>query len=215
MILMSIVKRVALGAAAVALVAVPLSACSSSSKSDDSKPVAQINDLAKGKMTQLTLDKGFTDALTNLELTPGTVGTATIDNGVASFPITGGNVTYYKPGTKSPFVVGSIKHDGSGLSLTAGATKVELTNFTVDPGASKLYGDVSVDGTVAVKQAYLFLLDGTTLKALQTAGDDAILEGTKVEISPGAADLLDKTFKTDAVKSGLLVGIAKITVATK
>ena len=42
-----------------------------------------------------------------------------------------------------------------------------------------------------------------------------MLEGTKVEISPVAAPLLNKTFKTDAVKPGLLVGIAKITVNTK
>ncbi len=46
-------------------------------------------------------------------------------------------------------------------------------------------------------------------------GDNAILEGTKVEISPDAAGLLNETFKTDAVKPGLLVGIAKITIATK
>jgi hypothetical protein len=33
-------------------------------------------------------------------------------------------------------------------------------------------------------------------------------------ISPVAAPLLNQTFKTDAVKPGLLVGIAKITVDT-
>ena len=36
-----------------------------------------------------------------------------------------------------------------------------------------------------------------------------------MEISAGRRPLLNKTFKTDAVKPGLLVGIAKITVATK
>ena len=41
------------------------------------------------------------------------------------------------------------------------------------------------------------------------------LEGTKVKISGTAAPLLNETFKTDAVKTGLLVGIAKITVETK
>ncbi len=35
-----------------------------------------------------------------------------------------------------------------------------------------------------------------------------------MEISPVAAPLLNDTFKTDAVKPGLLVGIAKITVST-
>ncbi|MBC7595198.1 MAG: hypothetical protein H7288_14925, partial [Kineosporiaceae bacterium] len=42
----------------------------------------------------------------------------------------------------------------------------------------------------------------------------AVLEGTKVFISPVAAALLNSTFKTDAVTEDLLVGIAKITVNT-
>ncbi|MDQ6937999.1 MAG: hypothetical protein M3140_09870 [Actinomycetota bacterium] len=216
---MNLAKRAAVGLTAAAFLTVPLAACSSGSSSgDSSKPVAQVNNLSKGKMTQVTLNKGFTDALTALKLTPGIVGTAKLDGttGVATFPITGGNVTYYKPGSVNPFVQGDIQHDGSGLSLTAGATKVELTNFDIDPGASKLYGRVSVNGKVAVAKAYLFNLDGTTLKALQTpTADTAVLEGTKVEMSPDAAGLLNQTFKTSAVKAGLVVGIAKITVATK
>ena len=50
---------------------------------------------------------------------------------------------------------------------------------------------------------------------LQTAGDTAVLEGTRVLISGTAAGLLNKPFKTDAVKADMLVGIAKITVNTK
>lgn len=205
-------SRALIGVLAIGAVAVSVSACSSSSKSD--KPVADITSLS-GQTTAVKLDTGFTDALTSLKLTPGVVGTAKLTDGSLVFPITGGNVTYYKPGSVNPFVQGIIHHAGSGFSLSAGGTKVELTNFDIDPGASKLYGDVSANGASVVKHAYLFNLDGTTLKALQTEGDTAILEGTKVEISPDAADLLDKTFKTDAVKAGLLVGIAKITVNTK
>ncbi|HTZ44285.1 MAG TPA: hypothetical protein VMB79_10505 [Jatrophihabitans sp.] len=208
------ITRTVVGLAAVGVVAFTGTACSSSSSKDSSKPVADIKSLS-GQMTQVTLDSGFTGALTTLKLTPGVTGSAKLDNGVLSFPITGGHVTYYKPGTVSPFVQGDIQHQGSGISLTGGATKVELTNFDIDPGASKLYGDVSVNGTQAASHAYLFYLDGTTLKALQTQGDTAILEGTKVEISPDAATLLNQTFKTDAVKADLLVGIAKITVNTK
>ena len=205
--------RTALGLAALTAVAVTTTACSSSG-GDSKKPVADIKALS-GQTTQVTLDAGFTSALTTLKLTPGVTGTAKLTNGTLSFPITGGHVTYYKPGTVSPFVQGEIMHQGSGISLTAGSTKVELTNFDIDPGASKLYGDVSVNGTQAASHAYLFYLDGTTLKGLQTSGDTAMLEGTKVEISPDAAGLLDKTFKTEAVKANLLVGIAKITVNTK
>ena len=74
---------------------------------------------------------------------------------------------------------------------------------------------MSVNGKSAAEGATIFNLDGRTLKPLQTEGDTAVLEGTKVQISADAAALLNKTFKTDAVKQGLLVGIAKITINTK
>jgi hypothetical protein len=189
------------------------STSSSSTKASAPKPVAAIDSL-KGNDTQVTLDQGFVDALTALKLTPGTIGTAKLTDGALIFPITGGNVTVFKPGTVSPYVIGQIQHEGSGLSLAAGGTKVELTNLNVDPGVSRVYGDVSVNGKPVVSSAYLFKLDGRTLKPLSTGSGTATLEGTKVEISPVAAPLLNQTFKTDAVKPGLLVGIAKITVNT-
>jgi len=178
------------------------------------KPVARILALS-GQDTAIALDKGFTDALTSLKLTPGVVDDAKLEAGSLIFPITGGNVTYFKPGTAKPYVIGQIQHENSGLSLTAGDTKVELTNLNVDPGVSRVYGDVTVNGKTAVTSAFLFQLRGATLKPLQTEGDTAILEGTKVYISPVAADLLNSTFKTDAVTEDLLVGVAKITVNTK
>lgn len=211
--------------AGIALLAVPLAACSStdeaaSSGSDSSssasapKPVAAI-DAVTGRDTAIKLDTGFTDALTSLKLTPGVVGDATLVDGSLIFPITGGNVTVFTPGEVSPYVIGQLQHVNSGLSLTAGDTKVELTNLNVDPGVSRVYGDVSVNGKLAVSSAFLFQLDGRTLQDLKVEGDTAILEGTKVMISDDAAGLLNDTFKTDAVKGGLLVGIAKITVNTK
>ncbi|WP_036227635.1 hypothetical protein [Marmoricola sp. URHB0036] len=186
---------------------------SATTKASAPKPVAAIDSLT-GNDTQVTLDQGFVDALTQLKLTPGTVGTAKLENGALIFPITGGNVTVFKPGQVSPYVIGQIQHEGSGLSLSAGGTKVELTNLNVDPGVSRVYGDVSLNGKPVVSSAYLFKLDGRTLEPLSTGSGTATLEGTKVEISPVAAPLLDKVFKTDAVKPGLLVGIAKITVST-
>jgi hypothetical protein len=210
-------KKTLAALATVALLAGPLAACgsdsSSSSSSSAPKPVASI-DALQGESTAIALDKGFTDALTALKLTPGVVGTAKLDGGSLIFPVTGGNVTVFKPGEVSPYVIGQIQHEGSGLSLKAGGTTVELTNFNVDPGVSRVYGDVTVNGEVAATDAFLFQLDGRTLKPLETEGDTAILEGTKVEISADAAPLLNQTFKTDAVKPGLLVGIAKITVNT-
>ncbi len=222
-------RKTIAGLAVTALVALPLSACSnssddasasSSSSSSASKPATPpkpvaVVDALTGESTAIKLDKGFTDALTALKLTPGVVGSAKLQAGSLIFPITGGNVTVFKQGEVSPYVIGQIQHEGSGLSLSAGGTKVELTNFNVDPGSSKVYGDVTVNGKVAATSAFLFSLDGRTLKPLAMEGSNAVLEGTRVAISPVAAPVLNKVFKTNAVKPGLLVGIAKITVATK
>ena len=180
------------------------------------KPLAEIPSLT-GRTTAVALDAGFVEALGTLKLTPAPVGDRRDHARPASprFPITGGNVTYYKPGTVSPYVQGEIDHDGSGLSLTGGGKKVELTDFVVDPGKSVLTGKVSVDGKVAAESAPLFFLDGRTLKPLK-ANDNgtAVLQGTTVKLKQEAADLLNQTFGTDALKAGLVIGVAKITVNT-
>ncbi|MEO6115844.1 MAG: hypothetical protein ABIP33_05620 [Pseudolysinimonas sp.] len=214
---MNKISRTVIGLAAAGLLitGVGISAANASSDAASAAkipaPVAAVPELFGGN-TAVALDKGFTDALTSLGLTPGVLGTATLTDGSVHFPITGGSVVYWSPdGKYRPYVQGIIEHDGSGLSLTAGSTEVDLTNFTVNPGNSKLYGDVSVNGKVAATQAYLFSLHGGTLKALQLDGNNAILTGTTVHVSSTAAGLLDSTFGTTAVKGGLLVGVATIT----
>ncbi len=182
----------------------------------DVEPAAKVDDIT-GFTTKVTLDPGFVQALTDLKVTPGPVGPATISEaGVATFPITGGNVTYYTPGTKSPYVEGIVNHDGAGLSLEAGGKKVELTNFDVDPGQSILTGDVSVDGTEAAADAPLFFLDGRTLQPLRTNADGskAVLEGTTLVLTQTAADLLNDTFGIDALNNEVIIGTAKITINT-
>jgi hypothetical protein len=210
-------------AAALAFTAVAsLAACSSDDSSTETgsgasatAPVAKIDALS-GQATSVTLDQGFVAGLTSLKLTPAPVGSAKIDGGVATFPITGGNVTYFTPGSVSPYVQGKINHDGSGLSLTGGGIKVELTNFVVDPAGSILTGKVTANGKVAAESAPLFFLDGRTLKPLQTGpADTAILEGTTVSLTKEAADLLNKTYGVTALTPFFKVGVAKITVNTK
>ena len=217
------ISRTPVALMATAVLAFGAAACGDDEKTDSvpgasagPKPAAEVMNLT-GKMTEVTLDAGFVEALTSLKVTPGPVGDATISSaGVASFPITGGNVKYFTPGTVSPFVQGILNHDGSGLSLEAGGKEVELENFDVDPGKSVLTGDVSVDGTEAAPDAPLFFLDGRTLNPLQANDDDtAVLEGTTVKLKQEAADLLNKTFGIKALKAGLVIGVAKITINTK
>jgi hypothetical protein len=226
LIIMSNYRKALVTATIGALAFAPLAACSSNDSSTSAatsaaamssqpEPAAQVDNLT-GVSTAVALDPGFTGALTTLGLTPGVVGTATLADGSVSFPITGGNVKYWEPGTVDPYVQGEIMHDGSGLSLAAPGTTVELTDFTIDPGTSLLTGDVSVNGASAATDVVLFDLNGRTLKPLQTGPNDtAILQGTEVKISADAAGLLNQTFKTDAVTPGLLVGVATITIATK
>ena len=193
------------------------SSSSGASQAESVQPAAEVADLSNGVDTQVTLDSGFVEALGTLKLTPAPVGDAEITKaGVAKFPITGGNVKYYTPGSVEPYVQGEIDHVGSGLSLTAeGGPKVELEDFVIDPGTSTLTGKVSVDGKVAAESAPLFFLDGRTLKPLETGADNtAILEGTTVKLKQEAADLLNDTFKVDALKAGLVIGVAKITIKT-
>ena len=191
------------------------STSSDATSAEDVKPVAEIPDLT-GDVTEVTLDSGFVQALTDLKVTPGPVGDGEISkDGVASFPITGGNVTYYDPASPvRPFVQGIIDHNGSGLSLSAGDTTVELTDFVIDPGTSELTGTVTANGKEAATDALLFDLDGSTLNPLKSNPDgSATLEGTTVELSSDAATLLNDTFGIDALKGGLVIGISSITVA--
>ena len=198
------------------------SSASSSSSSSSSpefarpEPVASLPAIPAGGTTAVALDQGFVDALTTLGLTPGTVGDATLADGSVTFPITGGTVTVFdKASGYKPYVQGTLLHQGSGLSLTAGGTTVELTNFTVDPGTpSRLFGDVTVNGELAAPSAPLFDLDGSTLNPPTIEGSTATLQGTEVLLSAEAAELLNSTFMTDALAGDFLIGTATITVPT-
>lgn len=185
-----------------------LAACSSTS----TDPVATLPTLS-GVDTQVTLDKGFVDALSTLKLTAAVTGTATLTDGALHFPITGGKVTYYDPASSvRPYVQGEVDHAGSGITLTGGSTVVGLSDFKIDPGTSRLTGTVTANGKPVGTNVFIFNLDGNTLKPLTKDGSgNAVLEGTGVYVSSDAAALLNKTFNTDAVTSSLLVGIAKIT----
>ena len=192
---------------------------STSSSVSVPKPAAVVRAIPGGD-TAVTLDAGFVSALGTLGLTPGVTGTATLDGttGVVDFPITGGTVTLYdRESGYRPWVQGVVFHDGSGLTLAAGGTTVELSNFVIDPGKpARLFGDVTVNGELAAPNAPLFNLDGSTLSAPTMGADgSAVLDGTTVKLSDEAAGLLNSTFETDALAGGLVIGTSTITVETK
>ena len=178
-------------------------------------PDAAIDTLT-GVQTAVTLDPSFLEGLTALQLTPATLGGATLEGAKIAFPITGGNVTYFDPASGvEPFVQGLINHDGSGLSLTgANGVTVKLENFVVDPAESVLTGKVTAGDMVVGESVPLFFLDGSTLNPLEVNSTEgtAVLEGTTVSLTKTAADALNGVFETDALSEFFLVGVAEITV---
>ena len=165
-----------------------------------------------GQQTEVALDQGFVDALGQLNVTPGTLGQAELNNGTLSFPVTGGNAGLFPQGEVRPYVIGTVFHENSGLSLSAGGTQVDIENLTIDPGASKIYGDVSVDGEPLANNVYVFFADGRTLEAPEVSGNTATLTGTEVKLTAGAAEALNGAFGIEDLSGGLLIGTATITL---
>lgn len=102
-------------------------------------------------------------------VTPGLIGTATAvsdDPLTVSFPITGGDLD---PAT----LAGTIEHDGSGLTLAANGTTVELTDFVIDTAGSVLSGVVAVAGGPVVGRVDIFTFDLSGLTAEEITDTDA------------------------------------------
>ena len=181
------------------------------------EPIATIPAISGGD-TAVELDPAFLEALTGLGVAPGVIGTATLDGATLDFPITGGTATVYdKDSGYRPFVQGSIFHQGSGISLTAGENVISLENFVVVPSKPAiLFADVSVNGELAAPSFPLFNLNGTTLEPITVdSSGNAILTGTKVEVSPAAAEFLNTTLGAPgAVPDNFLVGVATLTIPT-
>ncbi len=174
----------------------------------DNTPVASFASLS-GVDTAVAVEPKTLAALTSLGVAPAPTGTGklTMTYGpTLSFPITSGTVKVYDKAKVTPYVTGEVMHRGSGLSFTKGSTKLEVSDFVVDPGSSML------TATVAGQPGFpLFVLDGTDLAITKDAAGNSKLDGTKVELTSEAADALNKTFKVNAFQPRMMIGIAHIT----
>jgi hypothetical protein len=208
------IKTKASIAALVGALALAGAACgsNSSSKSDTSASAGttQSKDMVtaipslSGVGTSVAIDAGTAGALKSLGVALAPSGNATFDAGTSTitFPITSGYAEIhsdqsYKPG----YILGSIEHADSGFTLTAGATKVTLSDFVVDPGNSMLYG--TVGGTPKVP---LLTLDGTNVKVGSDSAGNVTLDGTVAKLTDTAAGALNKAFNVTALKAGIPLG---------
>jgi hypothetical protein len=122
-----------------------------------------------------------------LGLTPGLLGSASLVSAApltVAFPVTGGELAGLS---------GSIAHDGSGLSLSNGATTLALENFLIDTVAQTIFGDVSVNGALAAADAAIFSFD---LSLLPPDADITDLANPSLPllVTGTAADLLVSLF---------------------
>ena len=161
-----------------------------------------------GNGTSVKLDAGTAEALKSLGVAVAPIGTATFDASTSTitFPITSGYAEIHSDRNVKPgYIQGSIAHEDSGFSLTAGSTKVELSDFVVDPGNSMLYGTVG-----GAPKVPLLFLDGTNVKVGSDSSGNVVLEGTVAKLTDTAANALNKAFNVSAIKAGLPLGVVRL-----
>jgi len=180
------------------------SGASSASSSSQSKDMVTAIPSLSGVGTSVAIDAGTAGALKSLGVALAPSGNATFDAGTSTitFPITSGYAEIHSDPTFKPgYILGSIEHQGSGFTLTAGSTKVELSDFVVDPGNSVLYG--TVGGSPKVP---LLSLDGAAVKVGSDSQGNVTLDGTVAKLTDTAAGALNKAFNVTALKAGIPLG---------
>jgi hypothetical protein len=152
--------------------------------------------LLAGGSTALQLDPDAAAALQSLGVTAGVVDPATAGSDGLNFPITGGKVN-------ATSFAGSIRHSG-GISLTAGSTVVELTDFTINvddaPDLTALVGGQRVS---------ILSLDLSGLQA-NVKGRRITLSGVVGNLTAEAATALNQAFNVTAFSEGLTLGTATV-----
>ena len=113
-----------------------------------------------------------------------------------AFPITGGSVN-------AKTYAGSIEHSG-GIALTRGATRVELTAFTID-----IDDTPELTALVGGQRVPILTVDLAALKA-SVKGRTITLEGAALKLTGAAAAALNQAFATTAFTEGLLLGTATV-----
>ena len=164
---------------------------------------AQTELLATGATT-LAVDPAALQALAGQGIAPGVIAPATLDGTTASFPITGGLAAL-------DLSAAEVTHSG-GISLTKGATVVNLTDFDirVGPGGPQLFATVAGGAT---KVAILDVdLTGVTPAI---SGRTITLAGANATLTQGAADALNAAFSTTVFSAGLVLGKATVTATGK
>lgn len=145
--------------------------------------------------TTLEVDPGTLSALGGLGVAPGAVAPATLEGATYSFPITSSLFSTLRTGI--------VRHSG-GISLTAGATTVLLTEFEINLVRRQLFGKVNGAGPVA-----LLDLDYGRLGPSFRGGRLAV-GPVGTTLTQGAAEALNGAFGVTAFTDQTVLGTATI-----
>lgn len=145
---------------------------------------------ARAFATSVTLDAGLASTLTAVGISAAPVGPAGADSaGRLVFPVSGGSLA---AGT----FAGTVAH-GGGIALTKGATRAELTDFTIDTTTSPPQLTALVAGN-RVPILTIGLGSATT----SSTGGVAAVGGATLTFTPAAASLLNSTFGLGSALTG-------------
>jgi hypothetical protein len=165
------------------------------------EPTAQV----AGGRTAVELSDDFLGALTALGVEAAPIGPASLRGGWAAFPIPAGALDLET-------ARGDIFHSG-GLSLRAGATKVQLLNFVIDTQADPvLTGLVAVNGDLVGRVALFDLVLNEDPVVWRSGW--LVVRSVDVTLTAGAADALNGIFGVDAFVEGLPIGEAVVYTKT-
>jgi len=152
-----------------------------------------------GGETRLALNGGTAATLARNGIRVAPIGRADATGSRVDFPITGGQIV---PNTG----VGVYLHDGSGLRLSSGGTRVNLTSFNVNTRTGRL--------TALVGGRRITIANLLTGKAkVIRRGPGRIgtwVVRVQVNLSAGAATALNQAFDTRLFKAGLNLGRADV-----
>lgn len=156
-----------------------------------------------GNVTEVALSQDLVGTLTALGVKPSAVGYSALIGTHAYFPISSGAIDAANAN-------GEIVHLG-GLRLTAGDTRVELSDFIVDTvGTPSLTGLVTANGDVMARIP-LFNLDLPKLTLpLMPTGRRLVVPGVAVTLTQEAATALNGVFNINAFQPGFSIGTAKV-----
>lgn len=161
--------------------------------------VGAVKVTARSFATAVTLDSALASTLTSVGITAAPIGPGGADaSGRLVFPVSGGELA------KTTFA-GRVGHVG-GISLTKGATKVELTDFVIDTTKAAPELTALVGGNrVAI------LSIGLAPAALGARSGVATVNGATLTFTPAAAALLNTTFGLgSALTSTTAFGVAAV-----